>query len=930
MVAEYTPYTLDNMGRYLCNDLDEALASVDQRVAGKTREFDVIVVGGGTFGSVIAHRLFVEDRTRSRRILVLEAGPFVLPEHNQNMSFIGGAPGSEVPWASPSSNGFPGLTYAIGGRSLIWGGWSPEPLLTGGDDEMRGWPAAVIGDLRGRDYFDAGDQIGVTATNDYIYGVLHTALRRQVFAGLGAAAPGPLTALPLAQLPDHPAVRGERRNAGLDPDVDNGTVPSNAQLRDWLGLAPTGPTPSRADMLSLLKLEAPLAVQARTVPGFFPINKFSAVPALTNAARTASQEADGVGAEPDARKRVMVVPRCRVLDLITETQADGWVRVTGVRVLDHRTDRVREVMLASPQAGGRQGVVVIALGTIESTRLARQTFRYSLAGRTADRMGENLMAHLRSNFTIRVPRSAVRFLPATAPNALPVSALFVKGKTQVGGADRYFHLQITASGLTDRGTNSEAELFRKVPDIEHVDPMLQATDTTVVITLRGIGEMAANNPDSRVAVPETSPDLFFGRPRAQVSLGDARAVAGGSAETQRDRDLWAAMDTFTDEVALIFADKEPFEILAMRGTELLRVIPVPANATAADLRALLPHAQRRDALGTTHHEAGTLRMNDNPALGVTNEFGRVHDTTNCYVVGPALLPTVGSPNPMLPGVALARRTARLLTASVLPTPADSTPQPAPYAADAGFTALFDGTIASFNRWERVSPGTSNGFALIDGQIVTYGGRDFGLLYYAARAFADFTLRVQFRVFDAQRHNSGIFVRFRDPLRDLPAAILGRIPADDLALYGQNRAWGAVHSGFEVQIDDTATGDSRRDFYGVRPEPNGLRKNRTGAIYKIPAGDPIPGSAQPDAALQVYQPAPNLVPGVWYEYEVAVQGDAYTVALRNLGDGTQVQTATFQNTDPLRGVGTENGQPIGYIGLQSYNGAPVAFGRIEIA
>jgi NADH dehydrogenase FAD-containing subunit len=104
MVAEYTQHTLDNMGRYLCNTLDEALASVGPPVAGRAREFDVIVVGGGTFGAVIAHRLFVEDRTRSRRILVLEAGPFVLPEHNQNMSFIGGAPGSEVPWASASSS----------------------------------------------------------------------------------------------------------------------------------------------------------------------------------------------------------------------------------------------------------------------------------------------------------------------------------------------------------------------------------------------------------------------------------------------------------------------------------------------------------------------------------------------------------------------------------------------------------------------------------------------------------------------------------------------------------------------------------------------------------------------------------------------------------------------------------------------------------
>jgi hypothetical protein len=67
------------MGRYLCNTLDEAIDSVGQTVAGKSRDFDVIVVGGGSFGSVVANGLFMRDRTRSRRILVLEQGPFVLP-----------------------------------------------------------------------------------------------------------------------------------------------------------------------------------------------------------------------------------------------------------------------------------------------------------------------------------------------------------------------------------------------------------------------------------------------------------------------------------------------------------------------------------------------------------------------------------------------------------------------------------------------------------------------------------------------------------------------------------------------------------------------------------------------------------------------------------------------------------------------------------
>jgi hypothetical protein len=87
--SETTSFTLDNMGRFLCNTLQEARDSVGQSVGGRTRDFDVIIIGGGTFGSVVAEHLFIADTTRSRRILVLEAGPFVLPEHVQNMPFMG-------------------------------------------------------------------------------------------------------------------------------------------------------------------------------------------------------------------------------------------------------------------------------------------------------------------------------------------------------------------------------------------------------------------------------------------------------------------------------------------------------------------------------------------------------------------------------------------------------------------------------------------------------------------------------------------------------------------------------------------------------------------------------------------------------------------------------------------------------------------------
>ena len=917
--SETTTFTLDNMGRFLCNTLQEASDSAAVTVAGMPRGFDVIVIGGGTFGAVIASRLFLNDITHSRRILVLEAGPFTLPEHMQNMPFQGGTPDFRAPWDSHPALGYPGLLFSIGGRSLAWGGWSPQML----DQEFKNWPGPVIAALQDPYFRQASDQIGATDSNDFIYGRLHLALRRMLFEGLASPTAAP-HAIALAALPDHPAVRYaglEARGdlavaAGAGSGGGSGSTGSAAvtddDLRQMLGLSSTNST-TRTDMLNLLKLEAPLAVQTRTEPGLFPFNKFSAVPEFIKVARVAEAETGGVGADADARKRLMIVPRCRVLDVITETQADNWVRVTGVRVKG--LDGLEKVIPVAPPSNGSQSAVVVALGTIESTRLALNTFKDSLSWRAARRMGRNLIAHLRSNLTIRVPASSLTTLPPSTQTSLQASALFVKGKANIAGEDRFFHLQITASGLNKLGQDSEAELFKKIPDTEQLDTMLRATDASVVITLRGIGEMTPQNPDSFIRLsPAKTED---NRAIAEVTLADVKTGTSNTAQSNVDKLTWDAMDALADEVALIFANGQPFEILS---TKEGKTVPMPAGATAADVKAAHPYANRRDAEGSTHHDAGTLWMGSDAATSVTNEFGRIHDTTNCYVAAPALFPSLGSPNPMLTGVGLARRTADLLESSVLPRPAIRS------AAAAGFTALFDGTVQSFKKWQLA--GGQNAFAFLRGELVSYGGGDFSLLYYAAQAFDDFHLRLQFKVFDPNNCNSGVFVRFRDPLQRMPGVLRGRADAEG-APVAVNPAWTAVFSGFEVQIDDNARGDVTKDYYGRRPEPDGLFKNRTGAIYKIPAGDLIIHTGGHDAKIQDYTPGPATRPNVWMQYDIVVAGNHYEVTLTDTETGVSTVTTRFDNTDGERGVSRVGGAPAGYIGIQSYPSSPVAFRDIWI-
>lgn len=500
--------------------------------------------------------------------------------------------------------------------------------------------------------------------------------------------------------------------------------------------------------------EAPLAVQgAAPASGLFPFDKYSSAPAIINATRNdvAVNTARG-----DVSRRIFLVPRTQVLRL----------NVTGgaVTSIDVSSNGVRDTL---PLPAGC--AVVLANGTIEATRLALESLGVGDTRFGAPRLG-NLVAHLRSNITVRIKRSALG-LPAGAPADLETTAFLVRGAS--GG--RRFHFQVVAAAVGTQ--NPEQNLFQQIPDIDTIENIRANQDPDwVVLVFRGIGEMTPARtltPDPAGNWIDLSPetDPLFGKRRAFVRLG----------LTGTDTGLWRAMDQAALDLAEQFAGgpgAPPGTIQYLIGGNWTGQKPAVDQNTGGPWR---------DPLGTTHHEAGTLFMGD-AGSSVTDSTGRFHNVSNAYVAGPALFPAIGSANPSLTGLTLARRTAQAIIDARAP---------------GGFTPL---SLNPADWTMLAAPGTGPVMQRLGSVLETSGG--YGLYCYTKEQFGDFALWLEWRE-TAVGDNSGIYLRIPDP------ASADALHQADL-------------QGHEVQIDDVGAGN-----------PPGQGIHRTGAIYGLQAPTSIP-------------------------------------------------------------------------------------------
>jgi len=785
--VQRTTFALDVLGRFVCNTYDEAVTNP---------AFDVVVIGSGMYGGYCAAKIYSESAAKGAplRVLVLEAGPFLVHEHGQNIAGLGlsnpfrpvldpfsreAARPRNLVWGMGwrGNTGFPGTAYCVGGKSIYWGGWCPRLRpsdLAQWPEEARAYlenPPTVERPLPNRmapstppqTVYEAVEfEIGVKPADDFVFDPI-----------LGPAEP-------------------DANHLGLNKALKARLEAAVAKLAARPGGAPV----ARPE-------DPPIAVQTQSfVSGVFSPDKFSSLTLLMAARRDAS-------GEPDARARLFIVPNAHVSRLIVPPvfrdggDRDGY-RVSGI---DLFVDGGRRFLPIAPTA-----TVVLALGCIESTRLALESFP-SAADRPDNRelMGSNLMAHLRFDFPFEIDRQAFadwvqQETGQTLRQRLQTASFHMQGDTP----DGRFHLQVYATGET--AGSEEGLLYRMIPDADVARRLAdQQKEGRIRLIFRACGEMPGNR-----------------TPHAHESNRNWIDLASPA-----DRD-----QTFEHARAFVhYADVDASPIWGR-----MRAACV---ALANEIGALQLPGEDRHEVGSTWHDSGTLFMGG-PDDGVTDTSGFFHHIANAACVDQAVFPTVGSANPVLTGLCLARKTAETIVDRFVSAPELAGDQIAAETA-AGFEFLLAGANAA--KWRPNAPVFTQGRrALIENDTIleVHGDAGLGVLFYDdPQLFGDFELRLQWKAFLAGdgdiTANSGVFLRTPRP----PAVL------DDATFY---------RHAIEIQIDDTGYDADRRRFRSP------LR--RTGAIYGH------------GPALVRAQKAPSRdgTPGAWNDYRIVAQGRRIRVEL----------------------------------------------------
>lgn len=565
VLIQQTSLSLDTLARFTCNTFDEVIFSDNSQ-----SPFDYIVIGSGMYGSYAASKLFRLSGDQKPRILVLDAGPFLLSNHIQNYSDSFGYSVFDAIKSKPYISNLPPNEihdhyYCIGGKSLGWGKWCPRMT----QNDLSQWPDEIS------DYLHANHEIvevetGIKPTDEFIFGELHDRLTEKFCL-------------------------------------------SYSKVEGFTGVS-----------------QPPIAAQAQTpASGLFSFDAFSSVTLLLDAIR---EDINSTKDPIPEKRRLILIPKARAVKL-------NFLRssVDGIQVIYGESQEEKYIDTKGAK-------IILALGASESTRLVLNSL--PVENNSPDRLiGRNMMAHFRSNYDVRIHRSA---FGSDLPMLLQASALHIQGEIR----NRRFHIQFFAAA--DPGNSGSALLYKMVRDIEDLKALLDSQKSEwISFRVLTVGEMIGNK-SSPLYTPGTS---WMDVSPYEFDRYNDRLVSKTYVHweiTQEDDVFWQEMDKKALQLMLeVAGDTNLIEFRQEKDKDIW------GNLIPENLRGF------RDGLGTSYHESGTLWMGTDANTSVTNTSGRFHNYNNLYCVDQSIFPTVGSANPVLTGLVLTRKVVTDLLGGVV-------------------------------------------------------------------------------------------------------------------------------------------------------------------------------------------------------------------------------------------------------------------------
>ncbi len=161
------------------------LSETDWKTAREQDKFDFIIIGSGFCSLAFAERILAKKP--AAKILILERGPFFLPEHFQNLPLpyqhtLGGL-SETFPWTLSSKTATQpagsiqfqhGMIPFFGGRSIMWSAWCPRPTPA----EMQYWPQETIDAANA--HFESAEQLLNVVPADEIDRDLHPEVLKKI------------------------------------------------------------------------------------------------------------------------------------------------------------------------------------------------------------------------------------------------------------------------------------------------------------------------------------------------------------------------------------------------------------------------------------------------------------------------------------------------------------------------------------------------------------------------------------------------------------------------------------------------------------------------------------------------------------------------------------------------------------------------------